>query len=242
MKWPFRSRIVRHAEPTPREFVGGDSPSLELIVEHIKTHIGDPGTVIHEIASEYVHVDVHVVAPRPDRNFYTLITSGMSAAPMTVPKQVRGQGMEFAELVLCLPNSWNLDTYDILSGKTSEKDWPVLWLRQLARFPHQYKTWFWWGHSMPNGDPAMPLAPDTGLCGWVLLEPKLVPDAFKLLKRTNGTQILFFAAVPVYREEMAMKIADGAGRLEELFGECKITELVDPNRINVGAKPNPTKQ
>ena len=161
---------------------------------------------------------------------------------MTVPKQVRGKGVEFAELMLCLPNTWTLDNYDVVSSKTSEKDWPVLWLRQLARFPHQYKTWFWWGHSMPNGDPAVPLAVETELCGWVLMEPKLVPDAFKLLKRQDGSQIVFFAAVPVYREEMSIKIAEGTEKLEELFEEFKVTELIDPTRINVGAKASSTRQ
>ena len=95
---------------------------------------------------------------------------------------------------------------------------------------------------MPNGDPAVPLAPDTELCGWILTEPKLVPDAFKLLKRQDCGQIVFFAAVPVYREEMAIKIAEGAERLEELFQEFSVTELVDPKRINVGAQQKLNKQ
>src|SRR6266849_7875689 len=99
MKWPFSGRIVRHNEPNPSTYVSGDSPSLELIVKHITTHIGEPSTVFHELASEHVHIDVHVVPPRPDRDFYTLVTSGMSDKPMKVPKQVKGKGLEFAELI-----------------------------------------------------------------------------------------------------------------------------------------------
>jgi hypothetical protein len=236
MKWPFQSRIVRYQEPTPREFATPDSVSLELIVEHIKKYVGDPATVLHEITSEYVHVDVHVVGPRPDRDFYTLITSGMSDKPMATPERVKGRGLEFAELMLCLPSTWNVANYDVVSGETSEKDWPVLWLKRLARFPHQYKTWLWWGHSMPNGDPAVPLASDTELCGWFLTEPKLFRDAFKVLKRRDGGNIVFFAAVPIYREEMELKIGEGAEKLEELLEEFKVTELVDPKRVNVGVR------
>jgi len=208
MKWPFRSRIIRHTEPSKREFASGDSPFLELIDQHIKEHVGEPQTVIHEIASEFVHIDVHVVPPRPGRDFYTLVTSGMSNKPMTTPKQAKGRGFEFAELMLCMPSSWNIENYQVVSGESSEKDWPLLWLRRLARFPHEYKTWLWWGHSIPNGDPALPLSATTQLCGWVLAEPKLVPDSFKLLTRPDGAKIFFFAVVPVYKEEMAIKIAE----------------------------------
>lgn len=222
MKWPFASRIVRHREPNPSTPVGGDSPSLELIISHIATHIGEPSTVFHELASEHVHVDVHVVPPRPDRDFYTLVTSGMSDKPMNVPRQVKGKGLEFAELMLCLPRTWKVNSGDVVTGETLEKDWPVIWLRRLARFPHQYNTWFFYGHSMPNGDPAEPLSAATDLSGWVLLEPKLVPDQFKHLVRRDGSRIWFLAAVPVYKGEMALKISDGAKRLEELFGGCGI--------------------
>jgi hypothetical protein len=242
VKWPFANRIIRHDQPGPRVFVGGDSPSLELIVEHITTHIGKPDTVIHEIASEYVHVDVHVVPPKPDRDFYTLITSGMSDQPMKVPKQVKGKGLEFAELMLCLPSSWKMSPGDVMTGDTMDKDWPVIWLRRLARFPHEYGAWLWWGHSMPNGDPAMPLSAETDLCGWVLLEPRLVPDKFKHLVKKDGGRIWFLAAVPVYKEEMALKISEGADKLEELFGEFGITEMVDAKRINAAAKHRDPEQ
>ena len=242
MKWPFRSRIVRHGEPSRPVFASGSAPSLEAIVKHIKNHIGEPATVLHEIASEYVHVDVHVVPPTPDRDFYTLVTSGMSDKPMTAPKQLKGKGLEFAELMFCLPSSWKLDPYDVVDGETWEKDWPVLWLKKLARFPHEYKTWLSWGHSLPNGDPAVPFSSATELCGFVLLEPKLVGDSFKCLVQEDGRKIFFHAAVPVYKEEMAIKIAEGAEKLEELFAEFGITELVDPNRVNVAGKQKVIRQ
>jgi hypothetical protein len=114
-----------------------------------------------------------------------------------------------------MPASWETDF-----GESLEKSWPVVWLTRLARFPHQYNTWFWHGHSLPNGDPAIPLSPETELCGWVLLEPKLVEDSFKCLVRKDGSRIFFHAAVPVYREEMAVKIREGAEKFEELIARA----------------------
>jgi len=68
------------------------------------------------------------------------------------------------------------------------------------------------------------------------MEPKLVPDEFKVLKRPDGGNVVFFAAVPIYREEMGIKVKEGAERLEGLFEEFGVTELVDPKRVNVGSQ------
>ena len=31
-----------------------------------------------------------------------------------------------------------------------ERFWPIQMLKFLARFPHEYKTWLGWGHTIPN--------------------------------------------------------------------------------------------
>ena len=36
---------------------------------------------------------------------------------------------------------------------------------QLARLPHEFQTLLWQGHTVPNGDPALPYARNTKLCG-----------------------------------------------------------------------------
>ena len=233
VKPEFESQIIRHGERNATEFVGSHSPSMELIVEHIETHLGETSLVIHEVVSQFVHVDIHIVPPKPGRDFCTLVTCGMSDKPMNVPQKLKGMGLEFAELLLCLPKSWRVEGYDAVSDRTREKDWPVLWLRNLARFPHEYNTWLSTGHSVPNGDPALPLSTDTEMSGWVLTDPKLVPEAFKCLVREDGSKIFFHAALPVYREEMAMKIAQGSKKLQQMFAEFGVTELLDPRRINV---------
>jgi len=228
------SKILRYGAPSEDASVA-DSVAGVAIEKHIETHVGKPSLVLHEIGSRYVHIDVHVVAPKPDRDFYTLVTSGMSDKPMKAPRQA--EGLEYSELMLCLPSNWTMKEFDVMSQETWNRDWPVIWLRQLARFPHQYKTWLFWGHSAPNGDPAMPFTPETKLCGWVLLEPQLVSDQFKVMTSEDGRKTLFHAAVPVYREEMDLKLREGAEKLQELFVQRGITELVDPLRTNaVSAK------
>jgi hypothetical protein len=227
------SKILRHGAPAEDTSIG-QPVSRAHVEQHIEAHLGKPSLVLHEIASRYVHIDVHVIAPQPGRDFYTLVTSVMSDKPMKAPKQA--QGLEYAELMLCLPSGWKMKEHEVMSHETWNRDWPVIWLRQLARFPHQYKTWLFWGHSVPNGDPAVPFSPETKLCGWVLLEPRLVSDRFKVMASDDGRKTLFHAAVPVYKEEMDLKLSEGAERLQDLFVEHGITELVDFKRINAALK------
>ena len=51
------------------------------------------------------------------------------------------------------------------------------WLKQLARMPHEYDTWLWTGHTVPNFDPPEPYDESTSLCGALVMPPMLVPDA-----------------------------------------------------------------
>jgi len=223
------SRILRHQAPAEDAGVAASVSRVD-VEKHIENHLGKPNLVLHEIGSRYVHIDVHVINPQPGRDFYTLVTSGMSDKPMKAPKQA--EGLEYAELMLCLPSEWTMKEYDVMSQESWGRDWPVIWLRQLARFPHEYKTWLFWGHSVPNGDPAIPFTPETKLCGWVLLEPQLVSDPFKVMTSDDGRKTLFHAAVPVYKEEMDFKLREGAEKLQDLLVEKGITELVDPRRTN----------
>jgi hypothetical protein len=221
-------KIIRHDEAV-QDKSAVRMPAAEEVKRHIEKHFGEPSLVIHEKVSHHVHVDV--IPPGAGRDFHTLLTSGMSDKSMNAPEGA--EGMNYAELVLCLPASWQMKPHDVLSRET---DWPVLWLNQLARFPHAYNTWLFWGHSVPNGHPPQPLAPETSLCAWVLLEPKLVEDEFKIMKRSDGGKTWFLAAVPTYREELDLKLSSGAETLEELFAAAGISELIDPNRRNVALR------
>jgi hypothetical protein len=89
-----RPHTLRHTDRSAEfELVTSVSRHLDAIV----SHIGKPETVLHELVSELVHVDIHVVVPTPKRNCYTLVTSGMSDRPMNVPAGL--EELRFAELV-----------------------------------------------------------------------------------------------------------------------------------------------
>jgi hypothetical protein len=109
--------------------------------------------VLHEVESEFVHIDVHVVRATPERPYHVLLTSGMSDRAMKVPEGAEECG--YAELLLAPPRNWPVD---YASFEDELNYWPVRQLKRTARFPHVYESWLWCGHTVTNGDPPSPCA------------------------------------------------------------------------------------
>lgn len=204
---------------------------IEEISDHIEAHIGEVSMVFHELVSDTVHIDVHHVRPTKERPCHTLITSGMSDLAMNVPEQV--SSTRYMELMVTLPKTWQIDQD---SFKDEAWYWPVRQLKYLARFPHKHDTWLGWGHTIPNGDPAEPYAENTQLSGIIILPPVNVPPEFAELKINEGKTIEFYSIVPLYNEEMNLKLAKGSDLLLDKFDDNDISEIININRKNVAKK------
>lgn len=110
--------------------VYGEEEWIEKIEDHVRKHIGEVDSVFHEILSDVVHIDVHFIKPTPERNYYTLFTTGMSFMPMNTPEGA--EGYEYAELMICLPPDWRISQEDL---QNPDHYWPIRWLKMLAVFP-----------------------------------------------------------------------------------------------------------
>jgi hypothetical protein len=209
----------------------GDSANIERISAHVEQHCGPIGGVIHELVSDMVHVDVHRVLPTDDHPYHTLVTSGMSDRPMAAPPE--RPDFRYAELMLCLPPDWPLADEALQEGRNY---WPIYLLKMLARFPHKFNTWLWWGHTMPNGDPAEPYAENTQLCCALLLSPLRFGQGFRQLQIDAEKTIHFFSIVPIYQEELTAKLAGGVEALVPGFDKHGVTELLEVKRPNVCKK------
>lgn len=233
---PSGAPIYRHeTRSKPLEIVTGDSESIEAIAEHIARYIGPPDNVFHEIVSDLVHIDVHVVEPSDERPWYTLVTSGMSDRPMTVPDpdDPEQKDLRYAEMLVCLPPDWPLAQE---AFEDENNYWPIRWLKNLARLPHEYDTWLGWGHTVPNGDPAEPVAEGTKLCCMMVMHPVLAPEEFLTLEVSPEKKINFYAMFPLYREEVDLKLKKGAEALVEKFQQAQVSEIIDPTRKNTCKK------
>lgn len=220
--------IFRHSASEARsELVGGVSQFTEAVETHIDKHFNQRGPVYHEIVSDLIHLDIEMIEPTADRPFTTLITNGMSSLPMNAPQGAEQK--KYAELVLSLPPDWPLAQESLANERNY---WPIRWLKELARLPHTYNSWLWASHTVPNGDPPKPFADNTKLCCALILRPILVPESFHCLEVTPNTTIHFLSFIPIYKEEMNLKLQKGLDPLLSLLDKAKVNELLDINRPN----------
>jgi hypothetical protein len=181
--------------------------------------------------SDLVHIDVHFVPAGPDRNFQTLVTSGMSARAMSVPEGY--EDYSYAELLICLPTHWPVGKQDF---KDPRNYWPIRLLKYLARMPHEYGTFLASGHTVPNGNPPEPFAANTRFCCALIAPIRLSPKEVAELTISPEMKIHFYAVVPLYKEEMELKLKTGVETLYERFNRQGISELLDIKRRNVAKK------
>jgi Suppressor of fused protein (SUFU) len=205
------------------------------IAEHVLNHIGPITNVFYEVHPDIVQIDLLVVGPQEGRPYTTLVTCGMSERPMRVPIEdpddlARVPELRFAELLLCLPPDWQLSQE---AFQQEENYWPVRWLKRLARLPHQHDGWLGVGHTIPNGDPARPFAANTRFCCWMIDQPILFPkEVQKLRAKDRATN--FYSAVPLYEDEMQLRLRKGSSALAQLLDRGKVSELIDPGRTVCG--------
>lgn len=203
------------------------APEAAAAIErHIERHFGPISSVWHELVSDLVHIDVHFVAPTPERPLATLVTSGMSDRPMTVPEGAGPDHRPYAELMMSLPADWPL-TQEAL--KDERAYWPLRLLKTIARLPHEYRTWIGPWHSLPNGDPAESYAPGMPFVA-TLVTPmiKCTPEARVI--DAPGKEISLLSLVPLHPAELELKLTEGAAALLDPFDEVGVSEVFAPDR------------
>lgn len=195
---------------------------LQELEAHIVERFGMFEIVLHEIASPDLHVDICVIPPSSERNFYTLVTMGMGAHRMKVPEELRDAGIDRAELMICLPPDWKIPDRD------EKWYWPVRWLKVLARLPVSEDCWLGWGHTVPNGEP---FAENTELCGVLLAYPLSFGEQAVTCALPSGESVRFYQVLPLYAEELAYKAESGADSFIGLL-DHEFTGVVDIARKN----------
>ncbi len=180
---------------------------MEVIEGHIQQYFGNFETVFHELSSPDIHVDICVVPPSEEHDYYTLVTMGMGAHRMNVPEELAEYKLERAELAIALPKDWKLKQEDM---KDDRWYWPIRLLKSLARLPIASDTWLGWGHTMDNQEP---FAPDTELCAAILTGPQGTEDGSEFCTLPGGEEINFYQVIPLYRDELEYKLAHDADAL-----------------------------
>ena len=193
----------------------------DMVEAHIHAHFGEYESVFHELVSPDIHVDICMIEPRLERNCYTLVTLGMGAYRMNVPKELSGYKLERAELLIDLPADWRL-----LENEDEAWYWPFRWLKMLARHPGELDTWLGHGHTIASEEP---LGPNNEFVGMLLTLPYIYGPKSSSVILPGGEVVRFYQVLPIYQSEMDFKLANSAEALEELFPEG-FDMVVDINR------------
>ena len=82
---------------------------MSAVEKHIKRFFGEFDHVFHELVSPDIHVDICVITPSEERDYYSLVTMGLGAHRMNVPEELAEYRLERAELAIALPPDWKLD-------------------------------------------------------------------------------------------------------------------------------------
>ena len=197
---------------------------MSAIEQHIQSTFGAFDQVFHELDSPDIHVDICVVPPSERRNYYTLVTMGMGAHRMNVPKELAEYKLERAELAIALPPDWKLDKDSMQEQRWY---WPVGLLKVLARLPISNDTWLGFGHTMEKQSP---FAEDTELCAAILTGPQDMDldTCGEVCILPGGEEVNFYQVLPLYREEMEYKLEHDADALLERL--AAVSFVVCPDR------------
>lgn len=203
---------------------------MEEVSNHIETSFGHSENIFHELISEDIHVDICIIPPTEEKNYYSLVTMGMGALPMNVPQELSEFKLERAELAIALPPYWKLDS------KSMEDEnwyWPIRLLKTIAHIPIDNGTWIGFGHTFSNYSE---FADNTKLSGLILINA-IVENGNEILKLSNGKEINFYQIIPLYEGEVAFKNENGAEPLLHMLMQ-NTSFVVDIAREDLTEKLN----
>lgn len=210
---------------------GGESgdPSVSLPVEErrgarlavYRRIFGSPLQEMPGDDSEDPRIDLLVYGPgHAGREFFTIVTNGMSDRAMKTPAEVGRDGRR-TELALYVDQpgrSW----FDLL--------------RILARLPFLHDAWIGHGHTIPNGDPPMPLFPGSELVAMLVLRSNVAPESdMHQVVEVEGDPLNMLMLLPITRGELELKLRDGTDALLAAFNSAQLSFVVDPGRASVVA-------
>lgn len=198
---------------------------LEKVSAYIERQYGEYEEVIHEIVSPDIHCDIALVPPIDSSPFYKLVTMGVGAYKMNIPKGYKSIICERAEYVILLPKDWN-------AYADNEEDWwPLRMLKSAARLTVDTDDYLWITHSVQIEEDCSPVAENTAFNSFVRM-PSIgkegqVIEPLKL--SLFGKKVAFYQLFSLYPEEMEFKLEHGYDNLAELFKE-------EPMVVNIHRK------
>jgi hypothetical protein len=166
--------------------------------------------VMHSTDIKPVHVDIYTFAPTSERDFYTLITGGMSDVRQNIPDDWE-----------CAPRA------EIMLYTKEPKGWMYNVLKGLAEMPSDDDTFLSYRHTIPNGQP---MTAEPSLLTSFFMSPVFGErDGFTpLLLDEDAVDVLLL--IPITEGERALAVDQGSDALLALFRLREFDPVIDEHR------------
>lgn len=178
-------------------------------------------------------IDINIMYPTDDEDFYVIYTSGMSSEDMLLPEGLEKDYPEFkrAELFMLLPKNWDIDNM-VSPIPKHETYWPMQLLRMLARFHYEFFTWIGPGYTVEYSS----FANNTKLSAAMVVS---LGNDISIIKTKDNKLISLYLVIPLYKEEVKYKMQHGYEAFIDKFAENFPPDngrewIIDINRKNIG--------
>lgn len=199
----------------------------EQFEKYIKKSIGNYEMVYHELYSPDVHIDIIVIPPTKDREYYTLVTEGVGAYKMNTPSIMKKYDLDRMELVAYLPKEWNMNMED------EKYTWVIQQMKTIARTPIELDSWVSFGHSFANDEKAKKtFSTNTKYSAIILLNPLDNKNKCLELKLPDKGTINFYQLFPLYSEEYMYLRKNGLEQLHNKIPDKDRFPIININRKN----------
>ncbi|MDO4435023.1 MAG: suppressor of fused domain protein [Cardiobacteriaceae bacterium] len=207
--------FMHHAYERLRAYDDQAPPHQSALIAHMEQHLGK----VHLFHQDDEISLYHVIDEQ--HAYQLLFTSGMSSQAMQVPSGLANpEQHQYAELMLCLPKSFDLNH--------EAHQWAGQWLSILAHLPFQHQQWLTAGHSIPLNRPLE----NTDFIGFLIAPPLGLPRALHHLNH-DGVHINLYAMIPLYESELEFLKTQGIEALIPHINEAHLTAVFDPKRAPV---------
>ena len=203
LDWNEREEIIRR-ETIP--------PADDDILGHVKVHIDQQFGVYTQLLTDNSDPDypleIAVIPPRLDHDYYTLVTVGLSRHRMGFPEERREEKLERAELLINLPRDWRLTKADC---REERWNWPIRMMLATAHFAMEDpEVGLESRTTLDEGEDGIPFAENTELRGEILLCPGVFGTDSFFCRLPDGDEVNFYQVIPLYREEIQYKLEHGS--------------------------------
>ena len=200
-----------------------EEKELDELEEFISQNIGEFTSVIHELVSPDIHLDIAIVEPSEERPYCTLVTMGVGAHLMNVPEKLKHIVPDRCELLIDIPKDWQINSH------LEKWYWVQRWLKIIGRTSIDENSWIGYGHTFGDGKA---FGENTRLNAISLIDAYDEKEHLLQCHLSTNKTIHFYQLLPLFPEELTYKIEKGnINDLIQLFDE-DFSLILDIDRKN----------